>query len=89
MKVLEKENPCSILKRSIIMTRMTIIREMLGDVQEVYDAIDKEKESAREFVHDAYKDIIENYDSRILKFKKKRKVIIAEQAIKDFENLLD
>ncbi len=65
------------------------IREMLGDVQEVYDAIEKEKELARKFVHDAYKDVMENHDSRIVKFKKKKKVVIAEHAIKDFENLLD
>ncbi len=42
---------------------------MLGDVQEVYDAIEKEKELVRKFVHDAYKDVMENYDSRIVKFK--------------------
>ncbi|MBU0465791.1 MAG: hypothetical protein KKE12_19720 [Proteobacteria bacterium] len=35
------------------------------------DAIEKEKELARKFVHDAYKDVMENYDSRIVKFKKK------------------
>jgi len=55
----------------------------------VYDAIEKEKELVRKFVHAAYKDVMENYDSKIVKFKKKRKVVIAEQAIKDFENLLD
>lgn len=35
------------------------------------DAKGKEKELVRKFVHDAYKDVMENYDSKIVKFKKK------------------
>ena len=79
----------SLLKKIHFKSFVRDIREMLGDVQEVYDAIEKEKGLARKFVHDAYKDVMENHDSRIVKFKKKRIVVIAEQAIKDFEDLLD
>ncbi|MBC8442216.1 MAG: hypothetical protein H8D87_21330 [Deltaproteobacteria bacterium] len=79
----------SLLKKIHFKSFVRDIRELMGDVQEVYDAIEKEKELVRKFVHDAYKDVMENYDSKIVKFKKKRKVVIAEQAIKDFENFLD
>ena len=79
----------SLLKKIHFKSFVRDIRETLGDVQEVYDEIENEKELARKFVHDAYKNVMENYDPKIVKFKKKRKVVIAEQAIKDFENLLD
>jgi hypothetical protein len=79
----------SLLKKIHFKSFVRDIRETMGDVQEVYHAIEKEKELARKFIHDAYKNVMENYDPKIVKFKKKRKVVIAEQAIKDFENLLD
>ena len=47
----------SLLKKIHFKSFVRDIRKMLGDVQEVYDAIEKEKELVKKFVHDAYKDI--------------------------------
>ena len=49
--------------------------------------VDKEKERMRQFFDEQYADIMANYDPKIVKLRKKRKVVIHEDA--DLDGLLD
>ena len=50
----------ALLKKIHFKSFVKDIRETLGDIQEVYDAIEREKELVRKFLNDAYKDVMEN-----------------------------
>lgn len=52
--------------------------EIEGDYKEVEDIKEKYVKKAKEFVQKEYKDIEENFDPTIIKFKKKNKIIISK-----------
>jgi hypothetical protein len=61
---------------------MTDCRTLLRDKARLEAVIGRERQSAIDFVEGAYQDIIGNFDPKVLKFRKKRKVIIADGALK-------
>lgn len=63
------------------------VKERTGDAQEVYDEIEKEKKLVKKFIDNSFNEIMQNYNPKILKLKKKRKIVFTKQAMKDFENI--
>ncbi|MEZ5584258.1 MAG: hypothetical protein R3F37_17275 [Candidatus Competibacteraceae bacterium] len=63
---------------------MTDCRAIAGDQPELDALIEQERRSATEFLERNYQDIMENFDPKVVRFRYKRKIIIADAALKDF-----
>jgi hypothetical protein len=55
-------------------------RAIARDSHELDPIIDREKSAIVTFLDEAHRDIMENFDPRIVKFRKKRKIIVADGA---------
>lgn len=62
---------------------MADCRSMLGDNQELDTLIEQERQAAIEFLEKNHRDIMENFDPKITKLRKKRKIIVADGALDD------
>ncbi len=62
---------------------MADCRSMLGDNQELDAFIEQERLAAAEFLEQNHRDIMENFDPKITRLRKKRKIIIADGALND------
>lgn len=58
-------------------------RKIMGDAKELEILIEQERQAASDYLERMHQDILHNFDPRILKFRKKRKVILADGALKD------
>ncbi len=58
-------------------------QNIAGDNQELVRMEAKEKKAAIEYLEQQYHDIMKNFDPKIVKFRKKRKVIISDGALQD------
>lgn len=62
---------------------MTDCRTMIGDNRELDALVEQERQAAFEFLERSHRDIMENFDPKVTRFRKKRKIIIADGALKD------
>ena len=58
-------------------------REIMGDVEEVKMLVELERQRALDYLERMYQDILHNFDPRVVKFRKRRKIILANDALKD------
>ncbi len=58
-------------------------RKIMGDAKEVEMLIEQERQRVLDYLGRMHQDILHNFDSRVLRFRKKRKVILADGALKD------
>jgi hypothetical protein len=54
-----------------------------GDSGELKELIEKEWQEAHDFLEKSHKDIITNFDPKVVKLRKRRKIIISDAAAKD------
>ncbi|HET8552769.1 MAG TPA: hypothetical protein VFM97_09890 [Gammaproteobacteria bacterium] len=64
---------------------MADCRAIVGDVSILKRAVDDERRRIAEFLEQAYEDIVTNFDPRVVKLRKKRKITIARGAWDDLE----
>ena len=58
-------------------------RFIAGDSAEVDQLIEQEKYLALDFLANTYKDIMDNFDPTVVKLRRKRKIIMANEKLKD------
>ncbi len=58
-------------------------RSIAGDPAEVDRLIEQEKHLALDFLAGAYKDIMDNFDPTVVQLRRKRKIILANEKLKD------
>lgn len=58
-------------------------KPLLSDFSIVDDRIKQESEKARQYIEQQHQDILQNFDPKVVKLRKKRKVIIAPGALDD------
>jgi hypothetical protein len=58
-------------------------REILGDSQELETLIEQERHTVLAYLERMHQDILRNFDPKVRKFRKKRKVILADGALRD------
>jgi len=58
-------------------------RCIAGDPAEVDNLIEQEKHLALDFLANTYKDIMDNFDPTVVKLRRKRKIILANEKLKD------
>jgi hypothetical protein len=58
-------------------------RRIAGDPAEVDNLIEQEKHLALDFLVNTYKDIMDNFDPTVVKLRRKRKIILANDKLKD------
>jgi hypothetical protein len=58
-------------------------RSMAGDSQELEIWIERERQAAQRYVKQTYQDIIEHFDPKVVRLRKKRKIILSDRAVKD------
>jgi hypothetical protein len=49
---------------------------------------DRESQAVRRFLDEAYQDIQEHFDPKVIKLRKKRKIVLAASALEDMPELL-
>ncbi len=59
-------------------------QQIIGDNQQLKVLETQEIGAIVSFLEEEYQDILENFDSKIIKFRKKRKIVVAQEAVKDF-----
>ncbi len=57
-------------------------RDKSGDPRELARWVDQERQSARSYLDHAYQDIATHFDPKVLRFRKKRKILLSDQAAK-------
>ena len=57
-------------------------RCIAGDPAEVDNLIEQEKHLALDFLANTYKDIMDNFDPTVVKLRRKRKIILANEKLK-------
>ena len=62
---------------------MADCRSMLGDNRELDALIEQERQAAVEFLEKNHRDIMENFDPKFTRLRKKRKIIVADGALDD------
>ncbi len=78
-----------VLKRVRFKSFMCDCRAIEGDYALVEGLIVEEQNRLTGFLEENYQDIVENYDPKVLKLRKKRKIVITDQAVKDIANIVD
>jgi hypothetical protein len=58
-------------------------RSKSGDPQELTRWVDQEQRSARSYLEHAYQDIARHFDLKVIRLRKKRKILLSDQAAKD------
>jgi hypothetical protein len=58
-------------------------REIMGDAQELDILVEQERHAIFDYLERVHRDILQNFDPRVRRFRKKRKVILADEALKD------
>jgi hypothetical protein len=58
-------------------------RHIAGDPAEVDNLIEQEKHIALDFLANTYKDIMDNFDPTVVKLRRKRQIILANDKLKD------
>ena len=58
-------------------------RHITGDPAEVNNLIEQDKSLALDFLASAYTDIMDNFDPTVVKLRRKRKIILANETLKD------
>ena len=58
-------------------------RRIADDPAEVDTLIEQEKHPALDFLANTYKDIMDNFDPTVVKLRRKRKIILANEKLKD------
>jgi hypothetical protein len=58
-------------------------RKIMGDSQELETLMERERQTVSTYLERMHQDILRNFDPRIRRFRKKRKVILADGALKD------
>lgn len=58
-------------------------RAIMGDPQELEAWAERECLAVRRFLEQAYQDILQHFDPKVAKLRKKRKIILADRAVKD------
>jgi len=62
---------------------MNDCRETMGDAQELHVLIEQERRAIFDYLERMHQDILHNFDPKVIRFRKKRKVILADEALKD------
>jgi len=60
-------------------------RKIMGDAEKLDSTIDEERQAVLNFLEQIHQDILNNFDPKIVKFRKKRKIILADAALKDWD----
>ena len=60
-------------------------RKIMGDAEELDSTIDKERQAVLHFLEQIHQDILNNFDPKVVKFRKKRKIILADAALKELD----
>jgi len=58
-------------------------REIIGDAQELHVLIEQERRAILHYLEMMHQDILHTFDPKVRRFCKKRKVILADEALKD------
>jgi hypothetical protein len=58
-------------------------REIMGDAGEPETLIEQERHAIFDYLERMHQDILHNFDPKVRRFRKKRKVILADEALKD------
>jgi hypothetical protein len=58
-------------------------QDIIGSNSELNGLIERERKLICKFLEDAYQDIMTNFDSKVKKFRKKRKVVLEDKILKD------
>lgn len=56
---------------------------IMGDPSELDELLRQEHQAAAEFLEQSHQDILKNFDSKVVKLRKKRKIILTDEAAKD------
>lgn len=64
-------------------------QKYLQPIENLDALIERKKEKLRRFLQEAYDDIVENFDPKIVKFKKKRKIVMSSGALEDLSRLTE
>jgi hypothetical protein len=54
-----------------------------GDSRELEILIEQERQAAFGFLNESHQDILKNFDPKVVKLRKKRKIILSDDAVKD------
>jgi hypothetical protein len=63
---------------------MADCQAIIGDQQELDALIEQERQAAAEFLERNYQDIMKNFDPKVVQFRNKRNIVIADGALKAF-----
>lgn len=58
-------------------------RSIAGDQQELEAWIKRERQAAQRYVEQTYQDILDHFDPKVVKLRRKRKIILSDRAAKD------
>ena len=58
-------------------------RSMAGEPHELEIWIERERRAAQHYLEQTYQDIVDHFDPKVVRFRKKRKIILSDQAVKD------
>lgn len=64
---------------------MSDCRNLLGDSRELEALVQQERRAALDFLEAMHQDILHNFDPKVVKFRKKRKIVVADGALKDLQ----
>jgi hypothetical protein len=63
-------------------------RAIAGNGSDLDPLIEHERQTVINYLDHAYQDILDNFDPKLVKFRKKRKIVIADGALKDLMDLI-
>jgi hypothetical protein len=58
-------------------------RRIMGVAEELEMLIERERQAVLDYLERIHQDILHNFDPRVLRFRKKRKIILAERTLED------
>jgi hypothetical protein len=58
-------------------------RRIMGDAEELETLIEQERQAVLDYLERMHQDILRSFDPRVLRFRKKRKIILADGVLKD------
>lgn len=58
-------------------------RSLAGDPQELEAWSEQERQAAHRYLEETYQDILHHFDPKVVRLRKKRKIILADRAVKD------
>lgn len=68
---------------------MTDSRKLQAPTDRFFKHVEKEKQALEDYTAEQFNDIQKNFDSKIVRFKKKRKIILSSQALNDLSEISD